>query len=376
MKPLRILSISDIHFGNTHIDPFQLADNFRRYVIAQLDSIDLLLVGGDFFDTALALSDIITPSILTIMYDLLATANKYNVTVRFVRGTFSHERTQCQYFQLLHSQQNYTNDLKYFDTITLDYLEQFDLRILFLPDDLPYTNSAAIIAVVNQKLRELNWDYVDYAVVHGYFDHVVPVGAHQPKNTYLRSQFDFVTRYVLIGHVHTSTIVDKFIYNGSFDRLAHGEEEPKGFIRIDDDGIVAHVKFITNNNATKFITLDYSTITDEVNVMQKLTTVIEQLTPKQTSHIRLIHPNISFRHGVLKFVHQTYPHIHISLKAPNTKDAAIIDATSKVIDFLTLVKPTEHLLPTLILDHGEIASKPLSVTEERIRLLLQLDQLE
>jgi len=375
MKPIRLLSTSDLHFGNTRIDPDRLAANFRVHILSKLSEIDLMIVAGDFFDTALALSDHVTPSVMMVMYELLETAARHDVTLRFLRGTVSHERNQCQYFPILQTQNGFQNDLGYFDTIALEYIERFDLRLLYLPDDLPYPNADAVLQIVRQKLKERGWESVDYAVVHGYFEHVVPAGAHQPKITYQKAQFDFVKRYVLIGHVHTPSIVDNFIYHGSFDRLAHGEEEPKGFICLDDDGTTAHVRFVQNTDATPFITLDYTELTDDDKAMAAFCKAIESFPPEQRSHVRIFHPNAAWRHGLLKFVRQTMPHIWLSVKPPDDRLLETLRANqAEIVDFSNIQKPTEENLPALILEHGISTTKPPSLTEGRIRQLLRLPE--
>lgn len=206
MTPVRILSISDLHFGNTQTDPDQLAANVRTHVLPHFRSIDLLIIAGDFFDTALSLSDKLTPGVIAVMLDLLAEASFHKVVVRILRGTFSHDRTQGSYFPFLHAQYKFTNDLRYIDTVSLEYLEQFDLRLLYMPDDLPYPTAEAAMEVVHQKLQAVGWTTVDYAIIHGYLDHVVPAGVSKPKGTYDRRQFAFVRRYVISGHVHTSSM--------------------------------------------------------------------------------------------------------------------------------------------------------------------------
>lgn len=370
MKRTRILSISDLHFGSSRIDPECLADNFCKYVLPHFGETDLLLVEGDFFDTALGLSDAPTPSVLSIMFMLLTEAAKHDIVVRFLRGTFSHERTQCQYFPILHKQYAFTNDLKYYDTIALEYIERFDMRILYLPDDLPYPNSDAVLRVVHQKLQELGWTYVDYAAVHGYFDHVVPVGAVRPKNTYERSQFDFVKRYVLIGHVHTPSISDKFIYNGSFDRSGHGEEEPKGFVTLDDDGTTARVRFVPNPDATVFITLDYTDVLDEDVAMQNFLGSVQGYPKNKIAHVRVKHPNAAWRQGLDKFVKQNFPHIRLLVRASKPDSAEDSLPHTQIVDFTTYVKPTPETLPSLVIEHGDPLTKPASLTEDRIRDLL------
>lgn len=368
MKHVRILSISDIHFGNTQLDPDQLANNFRQYVLSQFATIDLLIIAGDFFDTALSLSDTLTPSVISVMSDLLQCAAQHNVVVRILRGTFSHERTQGVYFQLLHTLYKFTNDLRYIDTIAVENIDRFDLRILYMPDDLPYQNSDAAMLVVQQKMQMLGWETVDYAIIHGYLDYTVPVGITQPRGTYDRRQFSFVQRYVISGHVHTPQMCDKFLNNGSFDRLAHGEEEPKGFILIDDDGITAHVRFVQNLGATPFITLDLCNAPTGDIAMQKFISLVECYPVDRLLYVRVFHHDSSWRHALIKFVRGQYVNVRLSVKAPKDKNMEYdSSASEQIVDFSHFDKPTELTLPTLIMKYGDVATKPKDITEDIIR---------
>ena len=62
--------------------------------------------------------------------------------------------------------------------------------------------------------------------------------------------------FIFIGHAHTHSIVGNAIAQGSFDRLKHGEEEPKGFViaYIDEDN-GNNVFFVENTKARIYKTV-------------------------------------------------------------------------------------------------------------------------
>ena len=77
---------------------------------------------------------------------------------------------------------------------------------------------------------------------------------HNPDN------FLNITKYIrLIGHLHKYSCYKKIISHGSVDRLAQGEEGPKGWVvvTIYTDDTWDH-KFVVNTNAYFFRSLDLS----------------------------------------------------------------------------------------------------------------------
>ena len=66
-----------------------------------------------------------------------------------------------------------------------------------------------------------------------------------------------MVRYnAFFGHVHKRSTYKKIEVAGSFDRLAHGEEEPKGFLDVtyySEDNRV--VKFVENKDAEVYTSI-------------------------------------------------------------------------------------------------------------------------
>ena len=92
-------------------------------------------------------------------------------------------------------------------------------------------------------------DKVDFAIMHGSFPHQLPphikVPMHDP-NRYL----SIVKYIVVIGHIHKPSVHERIYTPGSFDRISHGEEEPKDIldlIYLSDD--TWNVEFIENVNS-------------------------------------------------------------------------------------------------------------------------------
>ena len=99
---------------------------------------------------------------------------------------------------------------------------------------------------------------VDIAIMHGQFHYQFPrikLDSSHDEQEYL----NMVKHYIHIGHIHTHSSYDRIIAQGSFDRIAHGEEENKGCVvakidttnRENDEWM-----FLVNDKAMRFITLN------------------------------------------------------------------------------------------------------------------------
>jgi hypothetical protein len=369
--PLRIVSISDIHLGERRLGVERICQNLETYLFPKLAECDLLVIAGDVFDTGLGLPDPQTHPLVGFVFTLLAEAAKYNLVVRVLRGTHSHDRTQSELFATVHKSCRFTNDFRYVDKITLEEIPSLGIRIGYLPDDLPYPSAEAVIAHVKDQMSDLGWDSVDYMVTHGYYDHhIAPEMPHRPRVCFNETMFDFVTRLVFNGHVHTGGQKGKILTNGSFERLCHGEEHAKGFLHVVDDGADARISFIENKGSTVFSTLDLCATEELEEVVQRYHTHVQSFPTTQPAHIRVLHPNTVVRGLLARLTNQTYPHIRYTFQPPKDAKLLLSEKMPDVLDSApTLAAITPDTLPGLVVawqaQHGR---KPMS--EARVAELL------
>ena len=368
MKKCRILSLSDLHLGHYRVPSSVLVERLMTYVMPYLPETDLFCLSGDVFDRSLHLTDTDTRDIISWILDVLKIANDYNVHVRVLRGTFSHDRDQPSIFKTLYEKYGFTNDVKYVDTLSIEYIKDLDIKMLYLPDDLPYSSSEACLETVHQLMTDAHWKHVDYAMCHGYFYHVLPPNIPSlPKVTFRADQFSFVSRYVLCGHIHEQSAYGHILYNGSFDRLAHNEESPKGFYYIEDDGKKAHIQFIENKDASTFHTIDVS-LYDSPD--EAISAYLEALKPclyrKNSIHIRAVHPNSEIRNALKSLTYKRYPYIAFSVKSPNLtkQEKEQTETTLPEDDLKYLSAPRRDALPDMITSF--IQDLPETLTRDRI----------
>lgn len=257
MKELKIAVVSDIHLGSRRNETEYIIENLDREFADDISfsQLDLLVLAGDVFDRLLSLSDSCVYSIDSWIIRLLRLCKKHDVILRVLYGTPSHDRDQSQRFVLLNDEARIGTDLKYIKELSIEYIEKLDVNVLYVPDEWEEDTSKTL-SQVKELLKSHSLKSVDFAFMHGSFSYQLPEFVKSPRHDAEQYQ-KLVDKLIFIGHIHTHSRFGRIIAQGSFDRLAHGEEEAKGHIRVtvrskDDFEIVFH----ENKNAKKYITVE------------------------------------------------------------------------------------------------------------------------
>lgn len=379
MNSLKLVVLSDLHLGHGKVTGQELYERLVKYFYPQLTDAGILAITGDFFDRLLSLIDegaVVADRIVSDFYHLALT---HGFMIRIVRGTFSHDRHQCKKFEAIQirEEQDRRIDVKYYDEIALEYIEKYDLRVLYLPDDLPFKRSEDVMNLVHEMLISANWDAVDLVLGHGYFEHVLPPNVPRiPPCTYNADQFkDLVKHWVIFGHVHTPSVYERIVYNGSFDRLAHGEEEAKGFMVFQrDENNVWKAKFIENESATKFVTIELVG-DDPFQCKERFHALVKRRFGEQpVGHVRVIHKEAGMRTILQKECLTFYPQLLFSHKKSKVTEQAKLNLTGAHLEVQDEVVPTPDSLPELVRQHmvdNLNSTDPLSI-EDITRLLNDL----
>jgi hypothetical protein len=146
-------------------------------------------------------------------------------------------------------------DYTHVETLDILYFKKLNKHILFVPDEFSPT-PAQTLALVKQKLKDAYIEAVDVCLLHGYFDFQVPPEIKTIQAHSSEEYSKIVLGPVLSGHVHERTRYKNIEPHGSFDRIAHNEEAPKGYLRgVIFDNNSYEVSFIENKNAAIYKTL-------------------------------------------------------------------------------------------------------------------------
>lgn len=322
IDPIRIIMGSDYHFGAPEIDQEEMATAFAETIFPLLPETDLFCINGDFFDTLVNFNNHGFDPIYDVILNLFALCEKHQVTLRVLQGTYQHDRNQCKRLEAFYRNNNATFNFKFIFSIDLDEVTIRDrtLRFFYIPDDLPYKSSDDIVDVLNSKLLEKGWDYVDYGCIHGFFDFTFPTGISQDNRVVFKeTQFPFVKKAIDVGHVHQHRIVGKVFSNGSFDRLNHGDEDPKGCIRFLDYPDHYTANFIRNNHAAIYDTLTFDIGDTTETLSTKIETHLKSLSTKRKINLRFVTHTPEQYDIIRLWMKEYYPDVKIRRKKPNEK---------------------------------------------------------
>lgn len=270
---LRILSISDIHLLHRNNKTQFIINNLNKYVCndEMLSKVDILFIAGDLFDGPVAFNNEDIGIVNIWVAKLLHKCKRYNVCLRVLEGTPSHDMGQSKIFTNLNEilfKGTTGVDLQYVKTLSVEYIERFGINVLYVPDEWNHDNYDTYIEV-KEILKNKGLEKVDFAVMHGQFEYQLAdvVKKHVKHDSAL--YLEMVRHLIFIGHVHKYSNMDRIYSHGSFDRLAHNEEEAKGFIyaTVYKDGNY-NCKFIENKTARIYKTVKCTSDDTEANMLK------------------------------------------------------------------------------------------------------------
>ncbi len=316
---IKIVFLTDMHTGHPKVSTEHMFNCYLKYVVPELDDADMLIVGGDMFDDLVTLDGRDGMFLVDFIHEIRYVAIDRGIPVRILRGTFTHDRKQGAVFdtELLAERYGRVPDLRVVDTVSVEHHDKLGLDLLYIPDDIIHDN---FNETVNKVLKSNHMNRVDVAVHHGYCQHMVPPEAPIDREM-IPSADDFkrITRYVALnGHVHTPSTKGVVVNGGSFDRLAHGEEEPKGFfvVTLHRDSNETSAKFIENKDAIQFVTADLTDCEDDVEVARKKAiSVADEAVEKASGervYLRIITDDLEVRQSVRRHCHMRYDNVHVS----------------------------------------------------------------
>ena len=253
--------ISDIHIGASNTE--KLYEEYKSIFINTIkndyDSLNFIIICGDYFDHKLFLNEKDSAYAYTMMIDLLE-ATRDDVKIRLIYGTESHE---CNQYNIISKLKTiYKRDIEVIKYASEEELFP-DLHILYLPEEHIYNK--------DEYYNELFSEYgkYDYIFGHGIIREAMKEAATQIENKQgKRKKVPVFSTAELrklckgetyFGHYHVNCDMDNVFYVGSFTRWQFGEEEPKGFYKIScntDKNKYSH-EFIENTLAPIYKTISF-----------------------------------------------------------------------------------------------------------------------
>lgn len=261
---MKYISISDIHLGHRRTPTNYIVKNLKKYVFNEENKdVDVIFFGGDIYDRLLDVSSQDNLDIISFFGFLLDYCYDNDIAIRLLEGTPGHEWGQLKVIVRLNELRDNPVDLKHFDILDIDYMEKFDKYVLYIPDEWSHDHDE-IERQIEEKMNERGIHQVDICILHSVFKYQM-LGIPYHGFYYKESYFLNITKSLIhIGHFHIHSDFDRIIAGGSFDRLSHGEEGKKGFVRVDGNDW----KFIPNKDAYIYKTIRV-TKNDTLNSLDK-----------------------------------------------------------------------------------------------------------
>ena len=278
----KYLVVSDVHIGHPRTPSTHIIESFtKNHLTPENRNADVLFINGDLFDRLLELGEDDSREAVGFCCQLLRYCSTNNIALRVLEGTPSHDWQQSKLLLKLKQSTGVDVDLVYHSVLTIEFIQRLGMYVLFIPDEW-VKDHGVLERQIQKKLEELGIEQVDLAMLHGQFTYQLR-GA---ENVFCFNEAYFLEKvksFIHVGHYHTYSRYDRIIANGSLDRLQHGEEEPKGYVRVAGN----ELEFCINDNAKiyKTIRVKNNATYDKIDQMV--------LRYPIDSHIRLVFPDDS-----------------------------------------------------------------------------------
>lgn len=271
---LNIAVFGDVHLGHRNTKTNEIIRKLYRIFpeTEETRNLDFIFIEGDLFDHLLYLNNDYMSDIHIWCEWLIGLCNKHQIALRVLEGTPSHDMKQPAILEAMAKKYHETIDFKYADKLDIEFHEKTGATILYLPDeyDSPIENC---FTAAKQLVHSHGLKQVDFVCMHGSFDYQLPPVHGIP--THCRSDWESIVKhYILVGHVHFPSQNGKVLAAGSFDRLKHGEEGPKGHLRVTVKNGADQITFVENKEAKLYKTIDISGL-DVDHLLEKVSKVIK-----------------------------------------------------------------------------------------------------
>lgn len=292
MKDLKYLVLSDIHLYHDRNKTSEIIRNLDIYFDWYSDKspfskVQIIFIAGDLFDRLLNFACEEGREISLWLGRLMDFCRRYRIVLRILEGTPSHDRKQSKnsetIYRLICERTNDHFDFRYIDTLHIERIESLDFTVLYVPDE--WTSSTDVtFGQVETLMQEAGLEQVDIAIMHGAFAYQLPMAPKTVPKHNEAAYLSIVKNFISIGHVHKFSTFERIVAQGSFDRLAQGEEEPKGGVLVTLSQEGNTFDFIENKGAKIFKTIQLK-YKDVERSLAQISKVVEKV--PDNSYIRI-----------------------------------------------------------------------------------------
>lgn len=313
--PHRNLSIHDVHLGSSRTPTNHIVNNLNEVIKEEvLKDIDILYLPGDWLDQVLLYDSPDIADITLMELKLLEICSKTGTAIRLLKGTPSHDGNQLVRFEERAKKLFPHVNFRYIPDMMIEYIKQYDIHVMYVPDE--WASREAMYLEARRLLEEHKLDKVDFIIGHNQFYYQFPEHLRSRVSALKEDDWNDMVRYTAyFGHVHTRSTYKKIEVAGSFDRLNHGEEKPKGYLigeYLSEEEWT--VTFHSNKNAAIYHTLEIKD-TEGISDVALYESVCQQIDQLKNDwiNIRFAYYQEDFAIGAfVKQMQLAFPHIRFA----------------------------------------------------------------
>ena len=290
MKLRSYVVLSDLHIGARNTTAKEIIDHLQVFFEdfspkSWAKDLDVIFIAGDLWDDTVSFSDSAIKYFIPFFTLLINFCKRNKISLIVLEGTPKHDRKQSETLKTLAQAIDPSFDFVYVDELSIRYVPKLDMNVLFVPDECR-TTSLEVERDVEAMMSEKGLTQVDIAIMHGMFNYQLGTIPHSER-VYSEQWFlKHVKRYINIGHIHKASQYERILAQGSFDRLTHGEEDPKGaYLLVEEHGGDWAPIFIENKCAKKYISINAGPTAEKT--IELIKKAINKGLP-EFSHIRLV----------------------------------------------------------------------------------------
>lgn len=328
--------ISDVHLGHARLPTRKnIADLEMIFPPARMQVLRVIIISGDLFDKRLAHDSQEAQDAARWMEKFLRMAKRYNVAIRILEGTPSHDNRQSQWMVNYNAMMGLGCDLKYYSEISIDELYEGGPSVLYVPDEVN-VDATKTWTQVCDLMRSRAIEKVDFAIMHGCFNYQLPVKSLSAHNEDWYESI--VNQRIVIGHHHTHSTCGKIVVPGSTDRHMHGQEEDKGHYQFSyskTEGVYDDM-FVINDRSMVFKTLKVvgKTYADVETILKKYQNYPDG------SYFRLELSRVDEVYSNMGRLKNTFPQFQIDADPVEAKSKKKADVTGLIErPVLTAIRP-------------------------------------
>lgn len=260
----RFAVISDVHLHHRRTPTEYIINNLNNYITNArfMADIDCLFISGDLFDDVVSFASRDAEQINEWIIRTLRLSVKTKTPIRVLEGTPSHDWEQSRHFIEFNEHNEIGADVQFIDDLAIVDDKSLNMVIGYVPDECR-ENCDQITDEWIELMATRGYDQVDLLIMHGMFSFQIPKAAAKSVSTFNEDVWKDWSRYgIYIGHDHRFKTHYNIVVPSSLDRLAHNEEERKGFLVTDIVGGHVQVYHVENIHAMQYATVNGKDMTD------------------------------------------------------------------------------------------------------------------